>query len=170
MREGFQRPSQLFCKFMVIVDPPLQAINARMLERFARRAQKLARVSGEVSVLVTGNRRIQELNRRFRRKDKATDVLSFPRQAGGDIAVSATIATENARRYGHGPSEELKILILHGMIHLAGYDHENDNGRMAACEARLRKQLKLPQSLIARTHANHERHRPRRSSSARRRP
>ena len=67
--------------------------------------------------------------------------------------ISADIALKNARRYGHGAMEELKVLVLHGMLHLAGYDHERDNGRMAAQEARLRAQLKLPASLIDRAHS-----------------
>jgi len=105
---------------------------------------------------------VQELNRRFRRKNKPKDVLSFPREQGGDIAISAEIALENARRYGHSAAEEIKILVLHGMLHLSGYDHESDNGRIAAREARLRAQLRLPDSLIERTHAKAvDRSRPR---------
>jgi len=121
------------------------------LERFVRKAQALTRVGGEVSVLIAGNARLQELNRRFRRKNKPTDVLSFPRSEGGDIAISFDIAAENAQRYGHHALDELKILVLHGMLHLAGYDHECDNGRMAAREAGLRTRLKLPATLIDRT-------------------
>ena len=125
------------------------------LGRFVRKAQALTRVRGEVSVLISGNARLQELNRRFRRKDKPTDVLSFPRAEGGDIAISFDIAAANSRRYGHHALDELKILVLHGMLHLAGYDHERDNGRMAAREARLRSQLKLPASLIDRANSAH---------------
>jgi probable rRNA maturation factor len=139
---------------MVILEKRVNGVAAAELSRFVGRAQSLAKVSGEVSVLIAGNRRVQELNRRFRRKDKPTDVLSFPRPQGGDIAISADIARENARLYGHRSVDELKILILHGMLHLAGYDHESDNGLMAAKEARLRAQLKLPASLIDRTHSH----------------
>ena len=142
---------------MIVLDPPISGISEAALAGFARRAQKLARVSGEVSILIAGNRRIQELNRRFRKKNKPTDVLSFPRSPGGDIAISAAIAAQNAARYGHMPAEEIKVLILHGMLHLAGYDHETDNGKMAAREAALRKQLKLPGSLIERAHTNKNR-------------
>lgn len=138
---------------MVIVEKKLDGVALAGLNRFVRRAQKLARVSGEIDILITGNRRVQELNRRFRRKNKPTDVLSFPRPEGGDIAISADIARQNARHYGHGASEEVKILILHGMLHLAGYDHELDNGGMAKIEARLRRVLKLPASLIDRAQA-----------------
>ena len=138
---------------MVILEKRVNGVAATELDRFVRRAQALAKVAGEVGVLITGNARVQELNRRFRRKNKPTDVLSFPRAEGGDIAISADIARENARRYGHCAADELKILILHGMLHLAGYDHERDNGHMAAKEARLRAQLKLPSSLIGRTNS-----------------
>jgi probable rRNA maturation factor len=144
---------------MVIFDPPIsgaspRSVNAAQLQRFARRAQKLAEVQGEVDILIATNNRLRDLNRRFRRKNKPTDVLSFPRPSGGDIAISAQIARENAQRYGHSLGAELKILVLHGMLHLAGYDHESDDGRMASAEARLRSQLKLPASLIHRTHSS----------------
>lgn len=140
---------------MVIFEKAVSAASARgitpaQFQRFVRRAQILAKIQGEVDVLISGNQRLRQLNRRFRRKNKPTDVLSFPRPSGGDIAISAQIARDNARLYGHSIADELKILVLHGMLHLAGYDHESDNGRMARVEARLRSQLKLPASLIHR--------------------
>ena len=138
---------------MLIFETAVKRVSAAVLQRFVSRAQKLAKVTGEVDVLISTNQRLQALNRRFRRKNKPTDVLSFPRPTGGDIAISADIARENAALYGHGPAEELKILVLHGMLHLAGHDHESDNGHMALIESRLRAQLKLPASLIDRTHA-----------------
>jgi probable rRNA maturation factor len=138
---------------MIIFDRPLRNVRSADLMRYCRKAQKLAGVRGKVSVLVTDNRRMRALNRRFRRKDKATDVLSFPRPQGGDIAISATIARENAARFGHALADELKILILHGMLHLSGHDHETDSGQMAALESRLRSRLKLPGSLINRAAA-----------------
>lgn len=138
---------------MVIFETPVNSVSTTELQRFVARARVLAGVSGPVDVLISGNPRLKDLNRRFRRKNKPTDVLSFPRPEGGDIAISADIALENARRYGHGATEELKILILHGILHLAGYDHEADNGRMAAREARLRAKLNLPASLIDRAHS-----------------
>jgi probable rRNA maturation factor len=144
---------------MVIFDPPIsgastRGVNAAQVQRFARRAQKLAEVQGEVDILIATNKRLRDLNRRFRHKNKPTDVLSFPRPSGGDIAISAQIALENAQHYGHSLAAELKILVLHGMLHLAGYDHESDNGRMALAESRMRSQLKLPASLIDRTHSS----------------
>lgn len=129
----------------------MKGVSHAGLERFARRAQKLAGVKGEVAVLVTSSGKVQALNRRFRRKDKPTDVLSFPGTHGGDIAICAEIARRNAVRLGHSVSEELRVLVLHGMLHLAGYDHEADSGQMAALEARLRSRLELPVGLIQRS-------------------
>jgi probable rRNA maturation factor len=100
---------------------------------------------------------MRELNRRFRAKDKPTDVLSFPAAdvpgcgIAGDIAISAQIASENARSLGHKAATELKILVLHGLLHLAGFNHETDNGKMARKERKLRRELKLPDGLIERT-------------------
>ena len=139
---------------MLIFEIAIKEVSASMIQRFARQAQKLAKVPGEVDILISGNQRLQELNRRFRRKNKPTDVLSFPRPTGGDIAISANIARQNATLYGHSLAEELKVLILHGMLHLAGHDHESDNGQMARVEARLRTHLKLPASLIDRAHSS----------------
>jgi len=135
---------------VIILETPVEDADEAELVRFARKTRKLAGLSGEVAILVTGNRRLQELNRRFRKKNRPTDVLSFPRDGGGDIAISAPLAAENAALYGHNPADELKILILHGMLHLAGYDHETDAGEMASREARLRAMLKLPASLTER--------------------
>jgi probable rRNA maturation factor len=89
-----------------------------------------------------------------RRKDKPTDVLSFPSdrpELPGNIAISAEIAAANAVERGHSVETELKILILHGLLHLAGYDHENDRGEMEARELALRQEFKLPVGLIERT-------------------
>jgi len=108
-------------------------------------------------VLVTSSRALRRLNHRFRRKNQATDVLSFPAMPGletgfaGDVAISADIAAQNARRMGHAVVEEIKILIVHGVLHLAGYDHEHDDGEMARQEVRLRAKLGLPVGLIERT-------------------
>jgi probable rRNA maturation factor len=139
---------------MVIFETAVKGVSVAMIQRFSRKAQKLAKVTGEIDILISSNNRLQELNRRFRRKNKPTDVLSFPRPLGGDIAISADIARQNAILYGHSPAEELKVLVLHGMLHLAGYDHESDNGQMAHAESRLRAQLKLPASLIDRAHGS----------------
>jgi probable rRNA maturation factor len=139
---------------MVIFETAVKGVSAARIQSFARQAQKLARISGEVDILISNNKRLQELNRRFRRKNKPTDVLSFPRSTGGDIAISAEIAGENAAHFGHTTVDELKVLVLHGMLHLAGHDHESDDGQMARKEALLRARLKLPASLIDRTQGN----------------
>ncbi len=107
-------------------------------------------------MLVTSSRELKGLNRRFRGKNKPTDVLSFPAIPGlmrgfaGDVAISAEIAARNARQLGHTAGEEIRILTLHAVLHLAGYDHEPDNGEMARKEAHLRKSLGLPVGLIER--------------------
>ena len=126
-------------------------VSAKALERFVAIVCREARLKGEVNVLLTGDRKMRQLNRRFRRKDKSTDVLSFPSTNGGDIAISIPIAKANARGLGHQLADEIKILILHGALHLKGHDHETDNGSMARVEERLRKRLKLPPALTERT-------------------
>ena len=99
---------------------------------------------------------MKSLNRRFRRKTQPTDVLSFPAEPGarkqlaGEIAISAEIAAQNALALGHSPAEEVKILVLHGVLHLRGFDHECDNGQMAKREKQLRAILHLPDGLIER--------------------
>jgi probable rRNA maturation factor len=147
---GRSGPPHLLSEHVIIFEKVVESVSRRGLAQFARKAQKLAGVGGEVDVLIAGNRRLQQLNRRFRKKNKPTDVLSFPRREGGDIAISAEIAGKNARHYRHSAAQELKVLILHGMLHLAGYDHETDNGQMAKVEHKLRTKLKLPASLIGR--------------------
>lgn len=118
--------------------------------------RKAGVVRSRVDIRIAGDAEIRRLNRDFRGKDKATDVISFPAAQArrgtieGDIAVSGAIAAANARRFGHSVVDELKILILHGMLHLAGYDHETDGGEMARLEADLRRVLHLPGTLIAR--------------------
>ena len=146
---------------LVIMKSTVPGVSARALERFAARAQHVAGVRGDVDVLITSSASMRRLNRQFRGKDAATDVLSFPSNNGkirregaetaGDLAISAGIAIRHARQLGHSTSDELKILILHGLLHLAGYDHENDDGAMARKEARLRRKLGLPVALIERT-------------------
>src|SRR3954454_11472586 len=134
---------------MVSIDTKLIGISEPALNRFVLRARRAAGVRGQVHVLVVSNRRMKTLNRQFRGKDKPTDVLSFPaiaevaRDFAGDIVISADIAATNARALQHSVAQELKVLILHGVLHLGGHDHESDNGEMARKEARLRKELNL---------------------------
>jgi len=95
---------------------------------------------------------LRRLNREFRGKDYPTDVLSFPGSDGhlGDLAISAARARAQAREFGHTTEDELRILMLHGVLHLMGMDHEADNGRMARAERRWRRELGLPNGLIER--------------------
>jgi probable rRNA maturation factor len=111
---------------------------------------------------------MRALNRKFRKKDKVTDVLSFPVAPGkrgrtpftgkrgtapflGEIAIARGTAARQARAVGHSPRTELRILALHGLLHLLGYDHDVDEGQMARMEARLRRRAGLPLGLIARS-------------------
>jgi len=144
-------------KNVVIFQKRVPDLTALALDRFVARARRAAQLKGGVNVLLTSSAEMKSLNRRFRGKDKPTDVLSFPAEPGaprkiaGEIAISAEIATKNARTLGHSPPEEVKILVLHGVLHLRGYDHECDNGQMARREKQLREKLHLPLGLIERT-------------------
>jgi probable rRNA maturation factor len=141
-------------KKVVVLEPQDGDAGTRTLLLFAARAQRAVGLRGEVSIRVTTSAELQRLNRRFRHKNKPTDVLSFPsevRKVAGDIAISSEIATHNAAELGHSRDTELKILILHGLLHLAGYDHENDCGEMGAKEIALRRKFRLPSGLIERT-------------------
>jgi probable rRNA maturation factor len=119
-------------------------------------AQDAVRLKGEVTVLLTTNAAIRKLNRRFRGKNKSTDVLSFPAEGvgaeeiAGDLAISVPTALRQAAEQSHSLSTEIKVLILHGLLHLAGGDHETDSGQMARRERLLRGRLGLPQGLIER--------------------
>jgi probable rRNA maturation factor len=162
---------------MIIIDPEANsstkgkadaAIALPALRLFLRRARKAVPVAGQVSVLLASDSAIKRLNGKFRGKHRPTDVISFPalempaqksasRQRlqhppmAGDLAISLDAAARQASRFGHPVAVELKILMLHGLLHLAGYDHETDAGEMAAREEQLRRRFRLPTTLIART-------------------
>lgn len=114
-----------------------------------------ARARGEVSVAFVSDAAIRALNRAHRRKDASTDVLSFPSGEPrflGDIVIAEGVARRQALRAGHGFGVEARVLALHGLLHLLGYDHEHqdDAGRMRALEARLRRKGGLREGLIER--------------------
>jgi len=139
-----------------VFDRSSPRLSARSLASFLARASRAAGLRGRAAVLITSNAEIRRLNARFRGKDSPTDVLSFP--AGplasglaGDIAVSLDMAERNARRLGHSLEEEIRILVLHGILHLAGYDHENDQGEMERKETALRRKLGLASGLVERS-------------------
>ena len=122
----------------------------RFLDEVVRRVVR----GRSIACLVTGDAEVRRLNRWFRGKNSATDVLSFPSSEkngfAGDLAISVDHARQQAAEHGHSLEDELRILILHGALHLTGLDHENDAGRMARAEARWRRRLGLPTGLIER--------------------
>lgn len=127
------------------------------VRRFARRLQRDVCRGRTFDCLITGDAELQRLNREFRGKDYATDVLSFPSSPPcpglGDIAISLPRARCQARMFGHTAETELRILMLHGVLHLLGMDHETDRGHMARAEKRWRARLGLPDGLIERAEA-----------------
>jgi probable rRNA maturation factor len=174
-------------------------VRPRALAAYARRLRDGVAKGREFECLITGDAELRKLNREFRGKDEATDVLSFPsgassgvgllacavdlrkataqagrpaprglappgvrdgsrRQAGGlsygaplgSIAISLARARAQARAFRHSTEAEVRILMLHGLLHLLGYDHETDSGRMARAEKRWRAELGLPNGLIGR--------------------
>jgi len=151
---------------VVTLKKKIAGLNGASLQRFVVRARKAVRLNGSVDILITTSGDMRSLNDRFRGKDKPTDVLSFPTEPSssaarrapfaGEIAISADIALDNARRLGHSAATEVRVLILHGILHLAGFDHERDNGQMARKEASLRRALRLPSSLTERGNASFE--------------
>jgi len=150
-------PFVLETEVLLLVHQPGD-VSERALALFAGKAQRAVGLTGEVTIFITTSAELRRWNRRYRHKDKATDVLSFETQTAGgktvgDVAISAEIAAANAAALGHSTETELKIVILHGLLHLAGYDHETDHGEMQARETELRMQLKLPVGLIERAHA-----------------
>jgi len=126
------------------------------LARFLGEAQRAVGLAGAVDVLLADDRTMRRLNRDFRGKDKATDVLSFPAvhalrgEFAGDLAISLQTAARQAREHGHSLRDEVRVLLLHGLLHLNGMDHETDSGEMAQREAELRERLRLRSGLIAR--------------------
>jgi len=160
-----------------MVTKKVVGLSEAALSRFVHRTRRALGLKGTVNVLVTSSGAMRSLNWRFRRKNQPTDVLSFSaaRQAKsksplvGEIAISADIAAQNAARLGHSPAAEIKVLVLHAMLHLAGFDHERDNGAMAREEARFRHELRLPSALIERgQHSAKPRSAPRSRLRARR--
>ncbi len=134
------------------------------LARFCERVQReLGFPEESVTICFVSDPAMERMNRKFRHKQGPTDVLSFPARRAqarwarsfhgpsgtradgyiGDIVISPETARRHAQRLSHGFASELRVLILHGMIHLAGYDHESDNGEMMHLERRLRRRLGL---------------------------
>ena len=150
-----------------VTAPPAVRAAARDLGRWlAGAAPRHAR--GSVAVALVSEAEMRRLNREYRRVDRVTDVLSFPSRTSGvtpevdlgsdsrgrrflgDIAIATGVARRQARDHGHSLALELRILALHGLLHLLGYDHEHDDGEMRRVEERLRARAGLPSGVIAR--------------------
>ena len=158
---------------LVILRKKITGLSPSTLERFVLRARRAVHLRDSVNVLVTNSHELRSLNRQFRGKDKATDVLSFPSpqletaSMPNKLLVSWRSPLTSHERtpvaWGTPSAEEIKILVLHGILHLAGFDHERDNGEMAHEETRLRQLLKLEMGLIERTEARASQHLSRKS-------
>jgi len=143
-------------------------VRQRAMDRFARNLQNQVAKGRAFECLIAGDAELRRLNLKFRAKDQATDVLSFPSRTGlpacsspgetacsslGSVAISLQRARAQARAHGHSTEDEIRILMLHGVLHLTGLDHETDAGQMARAEKRWRARLGLPTSLIERVRA-----------------
>ena len=123
-----------------------EQLSQSLLDWCERLVTSLAPEAKSFVVRVTGDDEIRRLNREFRDLDKPTDVLSFPGEGTpegrhlGDVAIGAGVADRQAGEQGHSLERELKLLILHGVLHCLGYDHETDNGEMSRLEDRLREE------------------------------
>jgi probable rRNA maturation factor len=122
-----------------------RAVRPARVRRVLRAAARDLGVTGELAVVLAGDRTLRTLNARYRGKDKPTDVLSFPGPGGeeglGDVVISLETAARNARALGRTLPQELDVLALHGFLHVLGYDHETDDGTMDRLERRLRRKL-----------------------------
>ena len=125
-------------------------VDRRDLRRFLRTLAQEILPGQDVTCLIASDAELCKLNQQFRGKDYAPDVLSFPPE---DIAISFDRAAAQAAELGHTVEDELRILILHGLLHLSGMDHDTDKGAMARAEIGWRKRLRLPSGLIERAKA-----------------
>jgi len=156
---------------VAVTDGRGRPLGLRALAAWLRRVAP-PRARGAVTIALVSDERIRALNRTYRHKDYATDVLSFassvssvssapnpqspipnPRSLG-DIVIARGVARRQAREAGHDEATELKLLALHGLLHLLGYDHEHDGGRMRRVEQRLRRRGGLREGLIERSRAS----------------
>jgi probable rRNA maturation factor len=172
MPDGDRRPRLR----VVCTDRLGRPVRAAGLDRWLTRVAP-ARARGIVTIALVSDADMRLLNRRYRRKNRATDVLSFPAAAGrstaprrrrasglpaedgllGDIVIARGVAAAQARSTGHTLDAELRILALHGLLHLLGYDHHRDSGQMRRLEARLLARGGLPPGLIERARAKDRR-------------
>jgi probable rRNA maturation factor len=138
----------------LLFEVPTPGVSRRSLNGFANRLVSEVSRGRTYNCLLTKDSKLRRLNREFRKKDRATDVLSFPAASSngflGDIAISYPRAQRQAAEYGHSVQTEIEILMLHGVLHLLGMDHETDRGQMARAENKWRAALGLPRGLIGR--------------------
>lgn len=139
---------------LLIFAVPTPGLDRKALREFARRLQQELAGGRPFCCRITTDREVRGLNRRFLGEDRVTDVLSFPSGDGigslGDIAIAYPCARRQAREMGHSADTELRVLLLHGVLHLLGYDHESDAGQMRRAERKWRLRLGLPHGLIDR--------------------
>ena len=171
MTAGGQRSSKLIVS---VVDGQGRAVRAPGLGRWLSVVAP-ARTKGEVTVAIASDARVRALNRAYRGVDTATDVLSFPvdqllanvtgprarRPYLGDVVIARGVARRQARAQAHSESTEWRVLALHGLLHLLGYDHDADNGAMRRLEQRLRRRGGLNRGLIERERPSPRLRRPR---------
>ncbi len=157
MGQDDQRRARLI---VAVSDGTGRPVTASGLSRWLARVAP-GRATGLVNVALVSDAQVRTLNRRYRGRDYATDVLSFPAGPAahrsratakflGDIVIARGVARRQARRAGHAEPTELRVLALHGLLHLLGYDHERDRGTMARVERRLRRKGGLRSGLIER--------------------
>jgi probable rRNA maturation factor len=154
MAPGEQRSAR--ARLQIVVSDAHGRTIEHSLSRWLARVAPV-RTRGTVSIALVSDQRVRALNRRYRGVDRPTDVLSFPTQNRspadgflGDIVIARGVARRQARELGHPETTELKVLALHGLLHLLGYDHERDNGAMARLERKLRRRGRLREGLIER--------------------
>jgi len=139
---------------LILFEKAPGTLRRRELTAFAELISERVADGRRFCCLLTGDETLQRLNREFRGKDAPTDVLSFPSPSPGgglgDIAISVDRAREQAGSYGHALMAELQVLLLHGVLHLLGHDHETDRGKMRRLETKWRKEFGLPTGLIER--------------------
>jgi probable rRNA maturation factor len=148
-------PSQQSSLLFQVATPGL---SRRSVRAFVKRLEAEVAGGRAFCCMLAGDRELRRLNREFRKQDYPTDVLSFPAEQPsqgflGEIAISFETARQQALEYGHSLDEEIEILMLHGLLHLLGMDHETDRGRMLNAERKWRARLGLPAGLIERVGA-----------------
>lgn len=142
---------------LIVFRTKAPGLDRARVRAFAERLSAEVAEGGTFCCAIGSDRMLQELNAQFRGKDAPTDVLSFPSPSPsgylGDLAISLGRAQAQAAEHGHSVEDEICILLLHGLLHLMGHDHETDRGQMRRTETAWRRKLSLPVGLIERTRA-----------------